>query len=174
MIEHARRLQLIRVPGDRRLYALDGVGTLRLHGMLMRSATACAREGTWTFTRRSAWRRSLRATDGLGVEVGTFMPREIRRGGAVHWRGRDYVLRPHSVLRERYVLADADRELAVIEATGWWGWGARSPVRLTLEQPAAVEPGLLLFTSFIVRTLADGAASDAGGSAAVVTTSSGA
>jgi hypothetical protein len=82
-------------------------------------------------------------------------------------------LRPHSVLRERYVLADRARELVVIEATGWWGWGARRPVRLTLEHPEGAEPGLLLFASFIVRTLADGAAADAGGSAAVVTASSG-
>ena len=168
-----RELELVRMPGDRRLYALDGVGTLRLHGMLMRSATAAARADTWRFTRRSVWRRSLRATDALGAEVGTFQPREIRRGGTVRWRGREYALRPHSVLRERYVLADGDRDLAVIEATGWWGWGVRRPVRITLEHPDAVEPGLLLFASFIVRTLADGAAADAGGTAAVVTTSSG-
>lgn len=166
--------ELTRVPGDRRLYALGGIGTLRLRGMLLRSATASACDGTWRFTRRSVWQRSLRATDALGREVGTFRPREIRRGGTVRWRGREYSVRPDSVLRERYALALGDRDLVMIEATGCWGWGARRPVRLRLEHPDAVENGLLLFASFVVRTLADAAAADAGVTAAITTTWSGA
>ena len=162
----------MRVPGARRLYALDGVGTLELHGMLMRSATASApREPGASPGARCGDDSCRRRTP--GAEIGSFRPREIRRGGTVHWYGREYTLRPHGLLRERYVLADHARELVVIEATGWWGWGARRPVRLVLEHAAATEPGLLLFASFIVRTLADGAAADAGGSAAVVSASSG-
>jgi hypothetical protein len=104
--------ELTRVREERRLYALEGVGTLRLPGMRLRHATASTCDGTWRFTRRSVWQRSLRATDALGTEVGTFRPREIRRGGTVYWRGREYRVRPHRMLRERYALALAqtDRE----------------------------------------------------------------
>src|SRR4051794_33477471 len=165
-------IELSRVPGDRRLYALGSLGALRLHGMLLRSATARAGEETWRFTRSSVWQRSLRATDALGADIGTFRPRLIGRGGTMRWRGRQYSVRPDGLLRQLYAIADGNRDLVLVEAIGWGGW-ARTPVRLVLEHPRAVAPGLLLFASFVVGTLADRAASDASASAAVTSTSSG-
>jgi hypothetical protein len=58
-------LELTRSPNDRRLYALEGVGTLRLEGWSSRKATAAADgDGTWRIARRSMcgrrWRRPTR------------------------------------------------------------------------------------------------------------------
>ena len=167
-------LELTRSAVDRRLYTLDGVGTLRLDGLLMRSATAEAGTDTWRFARRGLWRRALEATDAAGAVAGTFEPRELRRGGTLTWHGVEYTMQPHSLFRERYALARGDTELALIEATGWWGWGARRPVKVSLDDPAVVpDPGLLLFAAFAVRTLADAAGESAAVTAAVTTTSTG-
>ena len=59
----------------------------------------------------------------------------------------------------------ADRELAVLDGKGW---GSR-PVAVSVDDPAAVEAGLLLFAAFVVRGLAEdaNAAAGAGASAAV-------
>ena len=101
-----------------------------------------------------------------GSVVGTFDPRALRRGGALEWSGRALHLRPASRWRERYALADGDRELAVFDANGW----GKRPVRVTLDEPAAVEPGLLLFAAFVVRGLAE----DATTAAATASASAGA
>jgi hypothetical protein len=44
-------LELKRTPGDRRLYALEGVGTLHLKGFASRAATAEAGGRTWRIAR---------------------------------------------------------------------------------------------------------------------------
>jgi hypothetical protein len=46
-------LELRRTAEDRRLYALEGVGTLRLEGLGGRMATAEAGTESWHITRRS-------------------------------------------------------------------------------------------------------------------------
>jgi hypothetical protein len=166
-------LHLTRVPGERRLYNLDGIGTLRLSGLLTRSATAQADAETWQFARSGFWQRNVEATDAAGAVAGTFRPREIRRGGRLDWRGREYALSPDSTFRERYWLTDGDRRIARLESTGWWGWGARQPVRLELEDPGGADPGLLLFASFVVRALADDAAATASSGSTAATMSSG-
>lgn len=165
-------IELTRVPGDRRSYALDDVGTLRLEGLLMRTATAFAGAETWRFARCGFWQRAIEATDATGETVGVFAPRDIRRGGRLRWRKTEYTLRPHDVWRERYVLDHDNRQLALVEATGWWGWGARRPVRLNIDDLTAIDPGLLLFTAFVVRTLADAASTNASTAATVTTTTS--
>ena len=65
--------------------------------------------------------------------------------------------------RERYALADGDRELAVSDGKAW----GRRPVRVTLEDAAGLDPGLLLFAAYVVRGLAEdaGAGAAAGASA---------
>jgi hypothetical protein len=157
-------LELTRTRGDRRLYALEGVGTLRLTGWASRGAIAEAGGASWRIARRGFWRQVIEATDGAGEAIGEFEPRGLRRGGAVRWAGRELVLRPASSWRERYALAKGDRELALLDGRGW----GRRPVRITVEDPGAVEPGLLLFAAFIVRGLAEDAntAAGAGASAA--------
>ena len=156
------RIELKRTEEDRQLYALEGVGTLRLEGLGGRMATAEAGAESWHLTRRGFWRRTIQATDAGDSVVGEFEPRGLRRGGALRWVGRELELRPASKWRERYALADGDRELAVFDGKGW----GRRPVEVSVDDPATVEPGLLLFAAFVVRGLAEDASSAAGGAAA--------
>jgi hypothetical protein len=150
---------------------LDGVGTLRLNGVLSWTATAQAGEDSWRFA-RGFWQPSVRATDADGLVVGEFDPGVIRRGGTLRWRGHEYTLRPNSGWRERYSLAEGDRELVVLDAKGSWGW-VRRPVQLQVVQPGAVEPGLLLFAAYSVRSLANYASDTTASTAAATTTTSG-
>ena len=93
-------LELTRAPNDRRLYALEGVGTL--------------------------------------------------------------ALRPASAWRESYALADGDRELAILAGKSW----GRRPVKVSVDDLDVLEPGLLLFATFVVRGLAEDAGSAAAGAGA--------
>ena len=159
-------LELTRTKDDRRVYALEGVGTLRLEGWFGRSATAEAGGRSWRVTRTGLFRATTEATDAAGTVVGTFTPRSIRRGGELVWMGRAFTLRPASAWRERYALADGDRELAVLDGKGW----GRRPVAITLDDAAALDPGLVLFAAFVVRTLAEDAGASAAGGASVAAT----
>jgi hypothetical protein len=160
-------LELTRAPDDRRLYVLDGVGRLRFERRLTgRLATAEAGDRRWRLT-KSMWRRAVEAADEAGAIVGTFDPRALRRGGALAWSGRELQLRPASRWRERYALADGDRELALFDAKGW----GKRPVRVTLDDAGAVEPGLVLFAAFVVRGLAEDASAAASAASAGVVAS---
>ena len=130
-------LELTRTSGDRRSYALDGVGTLRLHGFPSRGATAEAGGASWRFARRGLWQRRIEAIDAAGTAVGEFEPRGLRRGGMVRWGGRQFTLRPASNWRERYALADGERKLVVLDGKGW----GRRPVKVTIDDSETVEPG---------------------------------
>ena len=154
-------LELTRTAGDRRVYALEGVGTLRLHGFASRTATAASGAARWRIARRGLRRRRIEATDGAGAVAGTFEPRGLPRGGRLCWIGRAFELRPASRWRERYALADGGREVAVLEGKSW----GRRPVKVAVDDSAQVEPGLLLFVSFVVRGLAEEASGAAGASA---------
>jgi len=158
-------IELTRSPDDRRVYALAGVGVLRLQGLASRRAIATADGTSWRIARRGFWQRLIEATGSDGAVVGAFTPRRLRRGGTVRWDGRDLALRPASAWRDRYTLADDACELAVIEGKGW----GRRPVKVITNEGAAVEPGLLLFAAFVVRGLAEdaGTAAAAGSTAAV-------
>jgi hypothetical protein len=137
-------VELTRSADDRRLYDLAGVGTLRLEG--------------WSS------RKAMEATDAAGEVVGEYEPRgALRRGGLVRWAGRELELRPASRWRERYALADGDRELAAFDGKGW----GKRPVKVTLDDADALQPGLVLFAAFVVRGLAEdaGSAAAAGASA---------
>jgi hypothetical protein len=144
-------LELVRAKGRRRLYAVEGFGTLEFEGLTSRAATARAGEKSWRIGRRGFWGRRIEATDEVGAAVGSFEPRSLRRGGAVSWYGRALALRPASSWRERYALAEGDDELAVLDGKGW----GRRPVRISVPDPGSLDPGLLLFAVFVVRGLAD-------------------
>jgi hypothetical protein len=158
-------LELTRTPSDRRLYVLEGVGTLRLECFGSRAAKSEADGRSWRLARRRFWERGIQATDPTGAVVGEFEPRTIRRGGALRWAGHELSLRPASAWRERYALADGDRELAFLDGKGW----GRRPVKVSIDDPGAVEPELLLFATFVVRGLAEDAGAAAGASAATST-----
>ena len=142
-------LQLERKPDDR-LYVLEGVGTLRLEGFALPRATAETDGQRLQFARRRGWRQPIEATDASGASVGQFSPRGLRRGGTLRWSGRELTLRPAGQRREqRYALADGDHELAVFDG--------REPVAITADHPRSIEPGLLLFATFVAHTLAQDA-----------------
>jgi hypothetical protein len=152
-------LELTRTPGDRRTYALADVGTLRLKGWVSRRVSAAAGGRRWEIARRGLWRTAVEAADETGTTVGRFKGASLRRGGTLHWLDRELALRPASRWRERYALADGERELAVFEGKGW----GRRPVKVTVDDPQALDPGLLLFTAFVVRGLAEDASTAAAG-----------
>ena len=150
-------LALTRTPGDRRLYALDDLGTLRLGGILSRAATAEAGTATWRLQSRGFLRATADATDASGSVVGEFTANSLRRGGTLRWDRHELELRPSSIWKERYALVAGERELASIEGKSW----GKRPVKITLDGADAIEPGLLLFAAFVVRALAEAAAASA-------------
>ncbi len=162
-------LELIRTRDDRRLYAVPGVGNLRVGGWLSRTVEASAGGESYTFEKRGILGRVFTATDrASGAPAGELRPRAIRRGGAIVWRGAEWDLRPAALLRERYALArpGEDRELATVEGRGW----GRRPVTIATDDATAIDPGLLLFVVFAVRVLAEdvSASSGAGASTAAI------
>jgi hypothetical protein len=155
-------LALTRASGDKRRYELAGFGTLRLGGWASRWATAECGLLRWGFARRGLFRSVIEATDPAGSVTGSFSGRSLKRGGTLRWDGREYVLEPDSAWRQRYALVDGEQTLATLEGKGW----GKRPVRVDVADDARLEPGLLLFTAFVVRALAEDATSAAGGAAA--------
>jgi hypothetical protein len=155
-------LQLTR--RERRSFEIAGLGTLRF-AFGSRSAEADAVGKTWRFTRPGFWGRRAEATDATGLGVGEFERGGVlHRGGTIRWGRRELALRPASAWRERYALADRDVELAVFDGKSW----GRRPVTVSLDDLGSLEPGLVLFTAFVVRGLAQDAdtAAAAGSTAA--------
>jgi hypothetical protein len=159
-------LELTRTPGDRRTYAIDGVGTLRLEGLWSRRATAEAARTSWHIVSSGLWRRTLHATDAMGRVAGEFKASGLRRGGPLRWSDREFALRAASTWRGRYALAEGEREIAILDGKGW----GKRPIRIAVDDVDAVEPGLLLFATFVVRQLKEdaSASASAAGSGAVV------
>lgn len=159
-------LELTRIPNDRRLYRLDGIGTVRLDGWFGRTGSAEADGHRWRFCRRGFWRRVIQATDLSGAIAGEFLPRDIRRGGTLRWGTSELKLKPLGI-RERYALIENGRELAHLDAKGW----GKRPVRITLiVDRDEIHAGLLLFAAFIVHQLA-GDANTAASTGATVASS---
>ena len=147
----------MRDPTDHRRYVLDGVGSLRLEGWSRRRATLDAAGRSWQAAPVGFWKRRVEATDAAGSPVAEFEPRSVRRGGVLRVGARELQIAPASRWTERYALKDGDRELAVLEAKGW----GKRPVRVAVDDTAAVDPLLLLFAAFVARRLAEDAASAA-------------
>ena len=150
-------LALTRSPGDRRRYELEGLGTLHLGGWASRWATAEVGERRWGFARRGLWRSVIEATDPAGTVVGAFEGRSLKRGGTLRWEAQEYALKPDSNWIERYALLDGQRRLASLEGRGW----GKRPVRIDVDDDADPATGLLLFTAFVVRALAEDASASA-------------
>lgn len=153
-------LALTRASSDSRRYELAGIGVLRLGGWASRWATAEVGEQRWGLARRGIFRSRIEATDPAGNVVGTFEGRSLKRGGTLLWEGDEFVLKPDSRWTERYALCDGERRLALLEGKGW----GKRPVRVDIDDHA-LDPGLLLFTAFVVRALAEDATASAGAAA---------
>jgi hypothetical protein len=160
-------LELTRTRDDKKLYVLEGVGSLRLRGWWGRTASAetAAGDRSWELEQRGVFKSSIEAYDSAGTSVGAYEPRTFRRGGALTWQGHAYGLRPASAWKERYALTsgegDSARELAIVEGKGW----GKRPVRVDVPDLTTLPSGLLLFTVFIVRALAEDASTAATGAA---------
>lgn len=146
-------LALTRSGGDSRRYELQGHGELRLGGWASRWATAEVGEQRWGFARRGFWRSVIEATDPAGNVVGAFEGRSLKRGGTLRWEGHEYGLKPDSNRTERYALVDGEHHLASLDGKGW----GKRPVRIAVDDDAALPRGLLLFAAFVVRALAEDA-----------------
>ena len=148
-----KEIALTRTREDRRRYALEGVGTMRVGGIVARTATASDAAGhTWHFRRRG---RAAQATDELGSLVGEYRPNRLGRGGRLRWGEREIALQAAGNLwQERYRLVDAHRGLGTCRGRSW----GRHPVRFELADDAELEAGLFLFAAFVVRGLAEYAA----------------
>ena len=162
-------LELTRSPNDRRTYVLESVGTIRFAGWRSRGAEAEAAGRTWQFTRRGVFSPVTEASDAAGTVVGQYAGRAIKRGGELRWHDRSLALRPSSVWRQRYALVDGDRELALFDGKGW----GKRPVIVTIDDPAALDPALVLFTAFVVHRLAEDANTAAAGAATAATAAAG-
>ena len=160
-------LELTRSRDDRKLYVLEGVGTLRLQGWMSRTATAAAAGRSWEIARRGIFTSTFEATDAGGTTAGAFHGRTLRRGGTLRWGTRELELRPASVWRSRYALADGERELAIFDGKGW----GKRPVAVIVDDLGAIDPGLVLFTAFVVRGLAEDSSSASGATAAATSAS---
>ncbi len=150
-------LVLTRTAESRRVYALAGVGRLRLIGWTSRRATAEADGRRWEIARRGVLHGVIRATDEAGGVVGEFHGRLSRGGGALHWGERELELRREGRWRERYTLAESGRVLARIAGKSY----GKRPVTVDLADGDPADPGLLLFATFVVRSLAADAAAAA-------------
>jgi hypothetical protein len=104
-------LELTRSRDDRRLYEMPRVEALRFGGLLSRRAAAEAGGTVWSFQRVGSWRTTIQASDAGGAVVGVF---SLRRGGALRWEGREFVLRSARAWRERYALIEHGLELALL------------------------------------------------------------
>lgn len=155
-------LELRRTATDRRLYALDCIGTLRFEGFWARTATAEADGHSWSFSGpRGLWRRVIQATDATGIAAGWFEASGWRwRGGTMRWDDRHLGWVTGGRWRERYVLVESERELALLDGNEW-SW---RPVRVTVVEPQAIAPGPLPFAAFVVHQLANDRAAAAAAS----------
>ena len=151
-------LQLTRSSDDQRLYALEGLGTLRLdspEGQRSRLATAEAGDRRWHLAHVGPFMNTIHAVDATGAVSGRYDDSGSSDGGDLRWSRRTLALRCASRWKDRYALLDGDDEIALIWARDW---GTR-PVRVVGDDLTALDPGLLLLATFVVRVLAEESAS---------------
>ena len=160
-------LELTRTPGDRRLYDLPGVGTLRLPGLFARVATAEADASRWQLRKRGLLGRAVDATDLTGSQGGGSSPTAFAEAASCAGTAGSSPCGRQG-WRERYALADGDAELATVESKGW----GRRPVKVVVEDDATLEAGLLLFAVYVVRGLGEEASSAAATGATAATSGS--
>jgi hypothetical protein len=141
---------LVLTRTDKRLYSLDGVGTLSpREGVLERGDGPGGREELALRLPRMV-PPAHRGDRRDGPADRTFESnRGFRRGGTVRWERRDFTLQSRSTWKaQRFALLEGDRDMAVFEGRAY----DRRPVTVSIE-PGALDAGLLLFVAFVVRGL---------------------
>jgi hypothetical protein len=145
-----RPVRLTPSPGDHRLYVVKGIGTLRVTGWTWREATAEAGGRSWQITRHGIWPPVIQAADVAGDIVGEFSGHRLHHGAALRWSSRELALRIDRLRQDRYVLVDDDRRLATIDGVG----SNKRPLNVAIDATADIDPEVVLFAIYVVRTLA--------------------
>ena len=145
-----RPVRLTPSPSDPRLYVVKGIGTLRVTGWTRREATAEAGGRSWQIGRHGIWSPVIQAADVAGEVVGEFSGRRLHNGAALRWSNRELGLRIDRLRQDRYVLVDDDRKLATIDGEG----SNKRPLNVSIDDIVDIDPGVVLFAIYIVRTLA--------------------
>jgi hypothetical protein len=145
-----RPVRLTPSPGDHRLYVVKGIGTLRVTGWTWREATAEAGGRSWQITRQGLWPPVIQAADVAGEVVGEFSGGWLHHDAALRWSDRELALRIDGLRQDCYILVDDDRRLATIDGVGFY----KRPLNVAIDDTADIDPGLLLFAIYVVRTLA--------------------
>jgi hypothetical protein len=105
---------------------------------------------SWQITRHGIWPPVIQAADVAGEVVGEFSGRGLHHGTALRWSHRELTLRIDRLQQDRYILVDGDRKLATIDGAG----SDKRPLNVAIDDTADIDPGLLLFAIYVVRTLA--------------------
>jgi hypothetical protein len=150
------RLELTRTEEDHKVYALPGVGELRVDGWMSGKVEATAGGHAYTFDKHSLFESVSTATDATGSRAGEFHPRRIMGeggGGTIVWRGAEWELRPATEVDGAYALGHPGdtTEFALIDEAIW----SKRPVPVSVAEGADVDPGLLLFAIFAVRLVTE-------------------
>jgi hypothetical protein len=143
-------VRLTRSANDRRLYAVKGVGTLRLTGLTGRAATVEAGGRNWQITHRGIWRPVVQAADAAGAVVGEFRGGSLERDRTLQWANRALALRRDRARSDRYILREDDHKLVIFDGKGL----SKRRVDIIVNEAIDIDPGLLLFSIFVIQTLA--------------------
>lgn len=158
-------LRLRRDSKDRKRYAIDGVGEMRLGKWYQRGATIASESGGSWELKSGRWNQALTATDASGGVAATYEPRgALKRGGeiALGAGSETYELKPSSNWRNRYALWSGEDELAAVETKGWSG----KEVAVDVSNGVSPDALLLLMACYLVRRFGEDDAASAGGAAA--------
>jgi hypothetical protein len=144
-------LALTRSADDRRRYELAGLGSLRRPRLLSRDAEVTTRDGVVRTTHLSPTGKYAQITDAHGGQVGEYArTRWTDHSGTVTWRGLPYDLTVESHWRNRYLLSHHGSDVVRVACRGW----GKKPATLELLDPR-VDPGLVLFTTWLVQTFVE-------------------
>ena len=142
-------LELTRAREDRRTYRLEGIGSLRRTALFSSATIATSESGdTWELRQRGLTGRRADAVAGDGTTAGEFdTERFVDHGGTLTWRGAAFSVRSTRSWATQYTLADGDRDLLVVDVRGW----GKRPATVRLAD-LSIDPGLVLYFTWLVQT----------------------
>ena len=151
-------LALTRSADDRRRYELVGYGSIRRPRWLSRTVEIQTGDGVVRTTKQSPTGKFASLSEGAGSVVAEYeRTRWTNHGGTVSWRGLPFDLAVESQWRRRYLLSRDDRELLRVTCRGW----GKTPAAVEVLDNS-LEPGLVLFTTWLVQTFVEMDSSSAG------------
>jgi len=154
-------LALTRASDDRKRYDLPGYGSLRRDRWFSRRCVLRTDDGRELTARTQGMlQRAAEAVDRSGSVVGDYRQRRlVNRGGDLAWSGLPYEVTSQSMLHTRDVVSRHQEPVVSVHVKAW---GGRTPAVVTVSDPRA-DPGLVLFTVWLVQTFAHSASSEAAG-----------